>query len=126
MLELPGKVKKMVSNPETELYSTEQPQWEPEEKRVTLLPFFLRMNRGGDGAMRVWLKKLASGLLNVTAREGLRANKYGKLPLGREISLLISRLGFFFLPNSPISAHPIAGLNLKPKENAYNALTTCK
>ena len=61
MLELQGKVKKMVSNPETALYSTEEPGWEPEEKRVTLLPFFLRMNRGGNGAMRVWLKELTSG-----------------------------------------------------------------
>ena len=60
MLELQGKVKKMGSNPETALYSTEEPEWESEEKRVTLLPFFLRMNRGGNGAMRVWLKELTS------------------------------------------------------------------
>ena len=58
ILELQGRVKRTISSLGTPLYSTEEPKWESEEKRITMLPFFLRLNRGGNGAMRVWLKEL--------------------------------------------------------------------
>jgi DUF1680 family protein len=40
------------------LYGDERPGWEEGERAVMLVPYFLRMNRGGLGGMRVWLKEL--------------------------------------------------------------------
>jgi DUF1680 family protein len=55
ILELEARVKSGYDS-DNALYCMDKPKWEPGQKRVTLLPFFLRMNRGGNGAMRVWLK----------------------------------------------------------------------
>lgn len=40
-----------------ELYGEGRPDWEDGERLVLLVPYFLRMNRGGNGGMRVWLKE---------------------------------------------------------------------
>lgn len=59
VLEVPCKVKKDWSRGDAQaggegLYSSQPPTYE-EGPKVTLVPYFLRNNRGGDGAMRVWL-----------------------------------------------------------------------
>lgn len=40
------------------LYGEQRPGWEEGERDLLLVPYFLRMNRGGLGGMRVWLKEL--------------------------------------------------------------------
>lgn len=42
----------------TQLYYDEIPPNKVEMKTLRLLPYFARANRGGDGAMRVWLKRV--------------------------------------------------------------------
>ncbi len=60
ILELTGKVKSEEGWGEEVLYREKKVEWEEEERKVKMLPYFLRMNRGGNGAMRVWLKELGS------------------------------------------------------------------
>jgi DUF1680 family protein len=38
------------------LYQSTKPELKVEKHELILLPFFLRMNRGGSGAMRVWFR----------------------------------------------------------------------
>lgn len=38
----------------TSLYTATPPEWDRGTRQLTLIPYFLRENRGGDGAMRVW------------------------------------------------------------------------
>lgn len=38
------------------LYTTQKPRWEDRIRQVKLIPYFLRNNRAGNGAMRVWLR----------------------------------------------------------------------
>ncbi len=59
VLEVRSKVRIELER-ENPLYTFKPPQWDSEEKKVALIPYFLRMNRGGNGAMRVWLKELWS------------------------------------------------------------------
>ncbi|EFY96667.2 DUF1680 domain protein [Metarhizium robertsii] len=54
MLELDARVK---SKTDDTLYSWDNSGLTAERKTLKLIPFFLRMNRGGSGAMRVWFKK---------------------------------------------------------------------
>ena len=59
ILEVRAKVKTAPARNEP-LYNARGTNLDPEEKPVILLPFFLRMHRGGSGAMRVWLSELPS------------------------------------------------------------------
>lgn len=54
MLELDARVKSKIDDT---LYSWDDSGLTAERKTLKLIPFFLRMNRGGSGAMRVWFKK---------------------------------------------------------------------
>lgn len=53
LLELDATVKTTTGDG---LYHIGAPDLKTESRRLTMLPFFLRMNRGGNGAMRVWFK----------------------------------------------------------------------
>ncbi|KAK6835622.1 hypothetical protein RU639_002360 [Aspergillus parasiticus] len=46
------------------LYGSEPWTYESGERKVVAVPFFLRANRGGKGAMRVWTKRLDASLAN--------------------------------------------------------------
>lgn len=52
----PGK--ELVNTPWSSLYGSEPWKYGDETKELTFVPFFLRMNRGGRGGMRVWVKRL--------------------------------------------------------------------
>lgn len=54
VLEVPCRIKKSTAEFENGLYSSRPPALEDGHKAV-LIPYFARDNRGGDGAMRVWL-----------------------------------------------------------------------
>ena len=43
------------------LYRTEPWRYEDRERVLKYVPFFLRANRGGDGGMRVWVKRVGGG-----------------------------------------------------------------
>lgn len=43
---------------EPSLYRSEPWKYGEQEKELTFVPYFLRANRGGDGGMRVWTKRL--------------------------------------------------------------------
>lgn len=58
VLEIPCKVKKSTQDLDAGLYSTKPPEIEDGQK-LKLIPYFVRDNRGGDGAMRVWLGRLS-------------------------------------------------------------------
>lgn len=53
LLELDATVKTATRE---DLYLAGCPHLKTESRQITMLPFFLRMNRGGNGAMRVWFK----------------------------------------------------------------------
>ena len=59
VLEVPCKVKKGLDDWSAELYSTQPPQWE-DGHTLKFVPYFLRGNRGGSGAMRVWMGRSLS------------------------------------------------------------------
>ena len=59
VLEVPCKIKEGFDDLDADLYSTIKPSWK-NGRKVKLIPYFLRGNRGGSGAMRVWLGSMAS------------------------------------------------------------------
>ena len=58
ILEVDALVRTVVGGAGKELYSMEAPEYQEEVKSLRLIPYFLRENRGGNGEMRVWLRKL--------------------------------------------------------------------
>ncbi|ETI25852.1 hypothetical protein G647_02629 [Cladophialophora carrionii CBS 160.54] len=50
------------------LYGSQPWRYEDRVRDVVVVPYFLRANRGGNGAMRVWTKRMPSG--RKTAEEG--------------------------------------------------------
>jgi DUF1680 family protein len=49
--------KELVRGPSS-LYQSQPWQYSPDEKPLVYIPYFLRANRGGNGGMRVWTKRL--------------------------------------------------------------------
>ena len=59
VLEIEGHVKAGWNDDGSkDLYSQSTAGWEEDVKKVKLIPYFLRENRGGNGSMRVWLHAL--------------------------------------------------------------------
>jgi DUF1680 family protein len=54
----PGK--ELVNTNWSSLYSSEGWKYGEPTKELTFVPYFLRMNRGGNGGMRVWVKRISS------------------------------------------------------------------
>ncbi|GES64124.1 DUF1680 domain protein [Aspergillus terreus] len=55
-LHTPGKV--LVNKQWSSLYGLSPWQWSSETVDMVLVPYFLRMNRGGNGGMRVWNRRV--------------------------------------------------------------------
>ena len=56
----PVSGKELVNTNWSSLYGSEGWKYGESTKELTFVPFFLRMNRGGNGGMRVWVKRLSS------------------------------------------------------------------
>ncbi|EED24227.1 DUF1680 domain protein [Talaromyces stipitatus ATCC 10500] len=52
----PGK--ELVNTNWSSLYGSEGWKYSESTKQLTFVPYFLRMNRGGNGGMRVWVKRI--------------------------------------------------------------------
>lgn len=55
-LHTPGKT--LVNSQWSTLYGSSPWKWSEETRDLVLVPYFLRMNRGGSGGMRVWNRRV--------------------------------------------------------------------